>query len=281
MVDSFFFIVAMLGLIFLLSIVVYKFFVFVFDKRRRKYRQFVLEHSIAIQKLFGVNYKYHFYQGGHLEYTYQYDNLDFYNKISCQDYLIYQLQFIQRDILKRIENIQKNFDMYNKYIEEVNAISLHDFNVSAEGMNFNYLRIIEKKLFDKLTLKPVLIFYIKVKLYRTNIHRIVNYERKCQTFDAEEVLNLIERLNNKDKKFYNDREIWNAICRVERGKVSNKLRFEIYERDGYRCCNCGRREDSVSLEIDHIKPISKGGKSTRDNLQTLCRECNKAKGSKY
>lgn len=31
------------------------------------------------------------------------------------------------------------------------------------------------------------------------------------------------------------------------------------------------------LEIDHILPISKGGKSTIDNLQTLCKTCNKEK----
>ena len=30
-----------------------------------------------------------------------------------------------------------------------------------------------------------------------------------------------------------------------------------------------------------IKPIAKGGKSTYDNLQTLCVYCNKEKGDKY
>ena len=74
-----------------------------------------------------------------------------------------------------------------------------------------------------------------------------------------------------------DDEIWNAICRVERGKVTNRLRFAIYARDGYRCRNCGRRTDD--LEIDHIIPIAKGGKSTYDNLQTLCPRCNKKKGA--
>lgn len=52
----------------------------------------------------------------------------------------------------------------------------------------------------------------------------------------------------------------------------------IYERDGYRCRCCGRR--TKDLEIDHIVPISKGGKSTYDNLQTLCKRCNKLKGTK-
>lgn len=34
------------------------------------------------------------------------------------------------------------------------------------------------------------------------------------------------------------------------------------------------------LEIDHIIPIAKGGKSTYDNLQTLCHRYNIKKGDK-
>ena len=85
-------------------------------------------------------------------------------------------------------------------------------------------------------------------------------------------------IKNKNGTFYNDREIWNSLCRVERGKVSNKMRFSIYERDGYRCRNCGISDRYANLEIDHIIPISKGGKSTYDNLQTLCHRCNVEKG---
>ena len=39
------------------------------------------------------------------------------------------------------------------------------------------------------------------------------------------------------------------------------------------------RDSVLGWEIDHIFPISKGGKSTYDNLQTLCRRCNKLKGN--
>ena len=55
------------------------------------------------------------------------------------------------------------------------------------------------------------------------------------------------------------------------------MRFAIYNRDGYRCCKCGRKTND--LEIDHIMPISKGGKTHPDNLQTLCKKCNKEKSN--
>ena len=68
---------------------------------------------------------------------------------------------------------------------------------------------------------------------------------------------------------------------VERGKVTPGLRYDIMERDGFKCCLCGRTaDDGVELEVDHIIPISKGGRSDKENLRTLCRDCNRGKGAK-
>ena len=56
--------------------------------------------------------------------------------------------------------------------------------------------------------------------------------------------------------------------------VSDKVRASILERDNYKCTACGSESD---LEIDHIVPISQGGDGGEDNLQTLCRSCNRRK----
>ena len=60
-----------------------------------------------------------------------------------------------------------------------------------------------------------------------------------------------------------------------------KERFEILERDGFRCQLCGRdASHGVRLEIDHKTPYSKGGETFADNLWTLCHECNAGKSAK-
>ena len=62
--------------------------------------------------------------------------------------------------------------------------------------------------------------------------------------------------------------------------LSPKLRLVVFKRDGYRCVKCGadpKTGNSVRLEVDHIKPVSRGGLSVIDNLQTLCFVCNQGK----
>ena len=69
---------------------------------------------------------------------------------------------------------------------------------------------------------------------------------------------------------------------TERKIMTNALRYQILKRDGFRCQICGRsQEDGVVLHIDHIKPVSKGGKTIPSNLRVLCADCNLGKGSSF
>lgn len=67
----------------------------------------------------------------------------------------------------------------------------------------------------------------------------------------------------------------------QRNLITNSLRYDVLKRDGFRCRLCGRSvAEGVVLHVDHIIPVSKGGKSTLDNLQTLCADCNLGKSNK-
>jgi hypothetical protein len=57
--------------------------------------------------------------------------------------------------------------------------------------------------------------------------------------------------------------------------VDSDMRWAVFQRDGYACVHCGSRLD---LTIDHIHPVSLGGLTDPENLQTLCRDCNSRKG---
>ncbi len=60
------------------------------------------------------------------------------------------------------------------------------------------------------------------------------------------------------------------------------MRYDVLCRDNFHCVRCGRgKEDGVKLHVDHIVPVSRGGKSVMSNLQTLCEDCNCGKGNRY
>jgi hypothetical protein len=76
---------------------------------------------------------------------------------------------------------------------------------------------------------------------------------------------------------------WTKSAAGQRALMTVRLRGEIKQRDHYTCLQCAvsvAAEPHLLLEIDHIMPVSKGGLSTPENLQTLCWRCNRSKGSK-
>jgi hypothetical protein len=65
--------------------------------------------------------------------------------------------------------------------------------------------------------------------------------------------------------------------RSAKRRIPDPVRAEVLLRDGARCRRC---RTAVNLEVDHIIPVSKGGKTEDSNLQTLCRRCNRHKWKK-
>ncbi|KKK96332.1 hypothetical protein LCGC14_2663850, partial [marine sediment metagenome] len=57
-------------------------------------------------------------------------------------------------------------------------------------------------------------------------------------------------------------------------RISKKIKQQVFERDGYKCKECGAVLEPSLAEIHHILPISKGGTNELSNLTTLCRNCN-------
>lgn len=263
---------------------------YVYQKRK----SYVLEYSPAIKALKDINTRYEFKPVPNFDMVNNYDNDAFYQTISPEDYLTYQLVYKGSAVRLAIKDAKENKRIYATYqnqisdncslgqIESGHQIQKDILIRIEQWLHIDYifkkehLVTVEEEVFNSLIIKPTVSFGIIITLRRTNINgRLLTY--KSSKFDTEAIEDILNKLAHKYDGRYLDDNIWQTICRVERGRVSNKMRFSIYERDGHRCRKCGRY--SNNLEIDHIFPISKGGKSEYNNLQTLCHECNVKKSN--
>lgn len=93
--------------------------------------------------------------------------------------------------------------------------------------------------------------------------------------------------DDEDNVVYGKRH-FEDMSLYEIGKIDpnheKKLREAVFDKaktsnGQYICARCKKKfPNRIMLQVDHIKPLNKGGKTIPDNLQILCRFCNAKKG---
>lgn len=61
---------------------------------------------------------------------------------------------------------------------------------------------------------------------------------------------------------------------------SDKIKLAVWEKQNHKCAICGKEFDYEMMEGDHIIPWCDGGRTTIENCQMLCRNCNRTKGGR-
>ena len=69
-----------------------------------------------------------------------------------------------------------------------------------------------------------------------------------------------------------------VACKLSRRSFSVSQKTTAYEKQGGICPKCGKHFTIEEMEGDHIVPWWNGGKTTDENLQMLCKKCNRTKG---
>lgn len=93
--------------------------------------------------------------------------------------------------------------------------------------------------------------------------------------DARTIDALIEEMSEKIK--------FRKSAAGQRALMTATFRNFIKSRDSFTCQICDLSisdEPNLLLEVDHIVPVSRGGLSQEENLQTLCWRCNRSKSNK-
>lgn len=85
--------------------------------------------------------------------------------------------------------------------------------------------------------------------------------------DVSNKKGIYEYLFDRNEKHLNIREF------------SPNQKREAYERQKGICPRCNKHFELEEMEGEHIDPWSKGGKTSAENCQMLCRECNRRKSN--
>ena len=196
-------------------------------------------------------------------------------------FILYQFTPLKRkrkEAKERKKNEEKQYYFNQEVIKEQAKIQA-TFDAEAKAKLENEIEL-TKLWIEKNKITDAQEELINLKRKETN-----QKERELQVKEDKfsEIETELEKTKAELEAIY-DTEVYKlGVQAVERKKMTANLKKFILERDDYTCQVCGaslHNDFNLKLEVDHIVPISKGGKTDPSNLQTLCRKCNRSKGAK-
>jgi hypothetical protein len=242
-----------------------------------RYKQLVYKHSKLLKQAIELNKDYafnsdfdkHYRYDERVEYKAKLDQFDF------ESYLMYKAENNKQFFEDLIQKLDFNTNLYKKYDSKYKELITH-FNVKNTKkylVSLNRFLSVEANIVEKNKLKPRLDSEIEIIVRYTSPRGRNSYSSKA-TYRYYEIktfyLEMLDSVAKRSTRSYQ--------MKVERAKMSASVRYQVLVRDKATCQICGAsKKDGVILHVDHILPVAKGGKSTLDNLRTLCDRCNLGK----
>ncbi len=157
-------------------------------------------------------------------------------------------------------------EKYSLQISRAQAIVAKE-NLSVPAPLFFYEDVVSKQI-----TKRMMLFFYQNNWYYT-----------FDDIDIQDAIVLVEATYKYEKEKL-QREVEHAkgilsadtLVREDSRTISDSVKTVVWNRDGGRCVQCGSQKN---LEFDHVIPFSKGGSNTARNIQILCQDCNRKKGS--
>lgn len=234
----------------------------------------VSECSIKIQNISKLNEKYNFKEVKQLsrsieEREYSRKSLD---RVIGSSVIKYHLENDIDNIRMDIENAIYNINLLNNYDKDVVNILLCESKNNSKYSLKKFKRI-EKRVIDNLIYKKEdfsIILYLKL-YYLSNGGNV--YDSRKAKYSFDELIEIYDEYKNGNK--------FEETKKQERKIMNDEIRYNVLKRDNFKCRICGvSMKDGAKLHVDHIIPVSKGGKTVMSNLQTLCDRCNIGKSNK-
>ena len=265
-------------IVILLVIIIAPISVYILIKEVKK-KKFLKEHGALYNSILVLNQKYEIVKCNFVHnITYSVDSkrkLDNFDSLSL---VMYYYSNDLEGIKTEYDKIVANEKAYDQYISDYDYLFTKEYRYGNKIIKNSCFKTIEsfikyeKKetelIKQKLTNKLIINLHLEYDSPGGRNHWYKNeYYYKCDLDYFDEIIK--QRNEYADHKEY------------QRKLMTDSLRYDVLKRDDYKCVICGATaSEGAQLEVDHIIPISKGGKTQMDNLQTLCKSCNRGKSNK-
>lgn len=198
-----------------------------------------------------------------------------YDRARASEIILYKIENNENNIRDFILNAYRNKNTYDRYLKEIAELNVKTKLEEIESIGLS------KEKFDKLENQLIKKTIISKDVYDISVEVMVIYITQSgrKSYEKSRIVNYQE-LCNLYMQWRNGKK-YEETSKRERRYMNDSLRYDVLKRDGFKCKICGlSSKDGAKLHVDHIKPVSKGGKTTLSNLQTLCDRCNKGKSNK-
>ena len=199
----------------------------------------------------------------------------YFSKTGCPAYQIGEKYMngvaIRQDYLEKVLYWISSIE--NISIEEYMAIHQHDEDANPLWQYFQEVLSWVQRIFPnyRKEMKGIEwgILYNKYKDESYNSDKLENeIKRLMQDDDVTSKKGIYEYLLSADEKYLTIRAF------------SDSMKRAAYERQDGICPICKGHFEINEMEGDHITPWHEGGKTDIDNLQMLCKDCNRRKSGK-
>ncbi len=182
------------------------------------------------------------------------------------------LSFVQDWMPKRMQHIYLPL-LIGQLVDSGGSATLRQLAQSVLAQDESQLQYYEKRLKD-MPLKVLK----KHDIINTD-GNLISLNVKKLTFEQKSHLKMLCEKGLREFIVKKGLGIWDYRL-LDTDPIPDSLRYRVLSESGGRCALCGATNKERLLDVDHIKPRSKGGKNEYENLQVLCSKCNRSKGNK-
>lgn len=210
------------------------------------------------------------------------------NKLSHEDFILgtFSSVFIKNKNYTSMNDriykfLQENQDLDSKQIdlEFKKLLKILDIMPRTNKINFIVYRALVDSLMVTMNYNNIDNLAVEIKKLHDHFINVDNLEVFLKKYKPEFDIGLSGRGGTYQNLMFNSFvDYFTKLTEEEKNqrKVTKELKLQLLA-NANQCKHCGSKSQ---LEIDHIKPFSKGGKTEIDNLQLLCSSCNKSKNNR-